>query len=78
MIIIARENNESELDNLWNVHRVPINAVSPRPIGRCCNGAVALPDCAVTLESAPECYLPNPVALLHPPFGLNVAHLIPE
>ena len=73
-----RESNESELDDLRNEDWIPINAVSPRPVGRRFDSAVAFPDGAVTLESAPERYLPNPIALLHPPFGLDVTHFIPE
>lgn len=67
-----------ELDNFRNMDWVPINTVLPWPVTWCSNGPVTLPDRGITLEPAPERDLPNPVAFLHPPFGLDVIQFVPQ
>lgn len=60
------------------MNRVPINAIEPRAIQWLLDSPVTLPNSAVALKPTPKRYLPNPVSLSHPPFGLDVSHLVPE
>ncbi|CAL5043408.1 unnamed protein product [Urochloa decumbens] len=73
-----RESNKSlVLEHVRNVHRVPVDGRCPGPL-RVGRGLDALPRRAVALEPGPEPNHPHPVALPHPPLGLDVRQLVPE
>lgn len=67
-----------ELNDLRNVNRVAMNAITPRPIKGCLNASVTLPNSTVALESASECNLPNPVSSLHSSLRFNVVQFVPQ
>ena len=64
-----------ELNDLRNIDRVTINAISPRPINRCLNASVALPHSTVAFKPTPERYLPHPITPTH--FKIYQIHTSP-
>lgn len=78
---MCKESNSTDANSnmLGNyLHRIPINAVFPRPILRWPHAAERLPDRAVTLETTPESNLPDSVSTAHPSLCLNVGELVPN
>ncbi|KAG2589146.1 hypothetical protein PVAP13_5NG388181 [Panicum virgatum] len=63
------------LGDFWELHRVAVDAVGPRPVGVGCR-LDALPRHAVAVEAGAEGDHPHPVALLHHPLGLDVRQLV--
>ncbi|KAK8457216.1 hypothetical protein SEVIR_3G144625v4 [Setaria viridis] len=65
-------------DAVDELHRVAINAVVPRAVGRRLDIPQGVPDGAVTLEAAAERDLPDAVAAADAALGLHVGELVPD
>ncbi|CAL4909597.1 unnamed protein product [Urochloa decumbens] len=65
-------------DAVDELHRVAVNAVLPRAVGRRLDVPQSVPDGAVALEAAAEGDLPDAVAAAHAALGLHVGELVPD
>nr|GMD80467.1 hypothetical protein PanWU01x14_018550 [Ipomoea batatas] len=60
------------LEDIWNVNWILMNAVSPGSVQHWrLNAPITFPNCTVTLESTPERNLPHSIPSLHSPLSFN-------